>query len=271
MKHKKHKYIKKTIRKTNKKVLSNKRKNKQILFNKSKKQTHRRRLNGGNDNIVDNNPVPDQGLVYSSNNFEEIVRYISYITYNKNHERCGSVNIITNNTHSPIYQVYLHKRMTVGSNRPNCLYDTDYNHFIIWHNHPYESKFYPSVEDILKVIKIKNKFQQSLIITKFGYWDMRTINHIDTEKDPYKKPNSYYTALYDEIVNTYHYKYDKNDNNLVGKQKCLTDVIRLVLDNIYFETSKGREYKKNVVDKAIYILNNKVLANILSIQFFYRE
>lgn len=52
--------------------------------------------------------------------------------------------------------------------RGSCQLDHHYPK--IWHTHPHNSKFYPSLEDIIKVIK--NLTYMSVIFTNFGYWTL---------------------------------------------------------------------------------------------------
>ena len=53
------------------------------------------------------------------------------------------------------------------TDRDSCKYER-YDHIIL-HNHP--DKYYPSVEDIEKVVKEKNaKIRESFIVCKFGVW-----------------------------------------------------------------------------------------------------
>lgn len=57
--------------------------------------------------------------------------------------------------------------------RPSCDYETQ--NPIIWHSHPMTSKFYPSIEDILKVVKTKKhrvNVNKSYIITSAGLWQL---------------------------------------------------------------------------------------------------
>ena len=53
------------------------------------------------------------------------------------------------------------------TDRDSCTYER-YDHIIL-HNHP--NKYYPSVEDIEKVVKNTNmKIRESFIVCKFGVW-----------------------------------------------------------------------------------------------------
>lgn len=44
----------------------------------------------------------------------------------------------------------------------------------IWHTHPRISKFYPSVEDMCKVLKTTNQTTKSLIYTAVGMWTIES-------------------------------------------------------------------------------------------------
>jgi len=44
---------------------------------------------------------------------------------------------------------------------------------IIWHTHPSCSKYYPSTEDLFKIIKNKNITTKSIIFTTYGVWVLK--------------------------------------------------------------------------------------------------
>lgn len=161
---------------------------------------------------------------YKGYDLSDAFDYVKSITIDNDlpYELCGSISKLNN-------EVFIHETPSLSEARANCMYD-DYSDGIIWHNHPKTSKFYPSLEDILKVIKQKNDtLKMSFILTPFGYWRLETINHIDVS---------------DKI---------KND-------------IKYWLDWLYFNTEKGRVYKEDAVNKMTENLNI-LLNNILTIDF----
>jgi hypothetical protein len=62
------------------------------------------------------------------------------------------------------------------SGRANCVIGEKELYAIIWHTHPYESKFYPSREDILMVKKTRKgeKIKLSVIYTSIGIWLLKS-------------------------------------------------------------------------------------------------
>lgn len=61
---------------------------------------------------------------------------------------------------------------------------------IIFHSHIRTSYPPPSIEDIIKVIKHRNKIQHSIIVCKWGFWVI---------SNDYNKPNQYNPDKYDEL------------------------------------------------------------------------
>ena len=168
-------------------------------------------------------------VVYSTNSFLDAVEYIKalLITDNVPHEICGSIAI--DPTSSKKYTVMTHESSNDDQTRANCVYD-DNNDPIIWHNHPTTSKYYPSIEDMLKPIKIKNsRIGTSLIFSHIGYWRLTVINHMDASKE-------------------------------------LVSRIQKWLDWFYFKTERGRVYNHDAVQEMTYNLNN-LLTNIMTIEF----
>lgn len=164
--------------------------------------------------------------IFSANRFSEIIQYIKDITTddNINYEKCGT--IIKKNDR---YIINLHeKESNVDELRHHC----NFEHYdkIIWHSHPKTAKFYPSLEDILKSIKLKNsQIIYSYIFTQFGIWTLYTINHTDVS---------------DELKNK----------------------INDLLNKLYFSTEKGRVYNHKSVDTFINEINT-LLAGTLQISF----
>jgi len=131
--------------------------------------------------------------IFSAKRFSEIIQYIKQITIddNINYEKCGTISKTNNG-----YIVNVHeKENNVDELRHHCNFE--YYDNIIWHSHPKIAKFYPSLEDILKSIKLKNsQIIYSYIFTQFGFWTLYTINHIDVSDELKNKINDLLNILY---------------------------------------------------------------------------
>jgi hypothetical protein len=184
---------------------------------KTKKRLRKKVIKGG------------KKAVYSTNSFSNAIEYIKalLITNNVPHEICGSIAI--DNSSSKKYTVLTHETSSPDQTRASCVYD-DNNDPVIWHNHPATSKFYPSIEDMLKPFKVKNRrIGTSLIFSHIGYWRLNVINHMDASKE-------------------------------------LVASIQKWLDRFYFRTEHGRVYNSEAVIEMTHNLNN-VLENIMTIEF----
>ena len=161
-----------------------------------------------------------------ANRFSEIVRYIKDITIdsNINYEKCGTIK-----KEDGKYIMTIHeKESNQNELRNHC--NLEYYDKIIWHSHPKISKFYPSLEDILKSIKTKNsQIIYSYIFTQFGFWTLYTINHIEVS---------------DELKNK----------------------INDLLNKLYFMTERGRKYNHESVGTFINEINT-LLTGTLQISF----
>jgi len=167
------------------------------------------------------------------NSFEKVISEIRSITKDLPNELCGSIKV-DGDKYNPIFTVFQHQSQASSGDRANCNYD-DYLDPILWHNHPSTSKFYPSVEDILKVIKSRRdpevNIRVSLIFTNFGYWQLESINRV-TNFDEYKHN------------------------------------IQRILDQLYHNTGKGRIFIPDPVTNCIVSLN-MLLNGILNVSFNY--
>ena len=69
---------------------------------------------------------------------------------------------------------------------------------MIYHTHPFVSKSYPSMEDILKIIKMKNKIiKVSIIFTRWGIWELNCNKKSDNiPKEIIIKVNEQLTNIY---------------------------------------------------------------------------
>jgi hypothetical protein len=204
------KRTKKRINKRTKKRI-NKRTKKRI--NKRTKKIRKKNGKKGGANIF-----------YSTNNMTDALNYIKNNTVHLDYEICGTME-----EKEGIINVVKHTIPTVSSSsRKMCNYE--YYDSIIWHTHPIGVKFYPSIEDIEKVIKEKNKkIKESFIITNFGVWYLQSINHINI------------------------------DSNMKHN-------IQYLCDELYYGTERGRQFIEEPV--RIFITKmNELLRDILVIDF----
>jgi hypothetical protein len=114
-----------------------------------------------------------------------------------------------------------------------------YSQFI-WHTHPQHGKYYPSAEDIIKIMKNNHKIQRSWIFTTYGYWTMEyTGDHIHVNNDG----SSY---LYDMLLN----EYPRVVNG--------SGIIDEINDWFYEETNRGREYNNYMIWEYINALESNI-------------
>lgn len=99
---------------------------------------------------------------------------------------------------------------------------------VIWHTHPFTSKGYPSVEDIHMIVYEGSPIRVSLVFTTWGVWFI-------------------YNLFYGKPVPDPSHVYDYN---------------KKVLEQLYYNTQRGREYEKKAVNKAIDRLNKNGITNI---------
>ena len=91
----------------------------------------------------------------------------------------------------------------------------------IWHTHPKIAKYYPSVEDILKIVK-HEIILFSFIFTQFGYWIL------------------YHNGIYDKWDDP-KLKVFLNDCN----------------DRFYWDTNRGKDYNQSAIDNYIRWLDGR--------------
>jgi hypothetical protein len=97
---------------------------------------------------------------------------------------------------------------------------------IIWHTHSSASKYYPSIEDINKVLK-HPEINSSTIYTRYGYWKLNyTGKRILTT---------------DEI-----------------------QVINDILARFYHNTTKGREYNRAAINELVSSINSAIGEGFIS-------
>jgi len=82
-----------------------------------------------------------------------------------------------------------------GKSRGMCRYKSKYERYIC-HTHPYNFRAYPSLEDIMKVIKHKLLIDVSIIPTRWGIWTIVNKNKkIDISDLNITKINEYINKL----------------------------------------------------------------------------
>jgi hypothetical protein len=157
--------------------------------------------------------------VFECNSYEEIIDFIKRKIFipKTQHEICGSIIQQLPSETVPKYTVYFHELPIPEGDRPACMYE-DYSDGIIWHTHPV--KVYPSVEDVLKVIKSKNyMIRVSNIFTPVGLWELIPEQRLDE------------SSISEEFITK----------------------LRRILDSIYFQTNNGREYS-SYIDRSVEML-----------------
>ena len=108
--------------------------------------------------------------------------YQEYISSGYDKEMCGY--IINNILHTAVKQ----------HEKSKCYWITPYQQ-VIWHTHPLQSKYYPSYQDILKIIKHIN-INQSYILTSQGFWILSYQGYINEWEQYIEKLQKYLNAFY---------------------------------------------------------------------------
>jgi hypothetical protein len=118
------------------------------------------------------------------------------LIYNKllnNKEYCGK--FIFKQNYDNLYilkglEIIEGPEINAQNERGTCTNHEEKLYAVIWHTHPYISKYYPSVEDLIKVKKIRAHGQPislSFIFTSIGIWIFNSSgNNIDKD-DPNEK------------------------------------------------------------------------------------
>lgn len=139
----------------------------------------------------------------SSGVSKELSKFIINNFVSQNFELCGifddNFNIVTNSITKGI------EDLNKNGNALNCQHK-EYSRYI-WHTHSHVSKYYPSVQDITKILK-RQQIEISFIFHKYGYWKLSAL----------RKGNSF------------------NEKE-----------INKVLDKFYHISSRGREYNKESI------------------------
>ena len=158
----------------------------------------------------------------SPNSYGELQNYVTY-----GNEVCGNFYM------DDYDELVIDEDSIVTGQQSVCKHDhySDY----IWHTHPYNGKYYPSVEDILKVMKNKGRIVRSWIFTKHGFW---TIEYDGDE------PYTEYDAREEGYEPTYLGSMLLNEYPRVIDGSGFIDEAN---DRFYRETHGGHQYNNNVI------------------------
>ena len=109
------------------------------------------------------------------------------------YEMCGIYTL-----NSPIAAPFLlNEYSRIDGNSDNCTITNKEDYAIIWHTHSYKSKYYPSLEDLLTIFKIRRNRENikvSIIYTTIGVWIIQTYETY--------KPNLIPQSVKDQIEET---------------------------------------------------------------------
>ncbi len=152
------------------------------------------------------------------------IREMKYLVYNKRVETCANIDQKSLEINPDSIQ-----EGEDENERGMCLYK--YYTSIIFHTHPAIYYSYPSVEDIVKVIKNKKIIYHSLIATKWGIWKISV-----DDKGP-QQDTIYKSDLYKKIINNPKSITDIERQQFAKDEKKLKNFINGQLDRIGFETS----------------------------------
>jgi len=180
---------------------------------KSQKAQTRRKQRGGKTRI------------HSSAAFVDLLVYLREFTLEVPFEVCGTIvkeRMAYTNATGRVrneYVAYLHDLTPPLNNgsRPQCIFEHTKDP-IIWHNHPKTSKFYPSMEDIVKGLKPKNQhISESYIFCEYGIWKIQYWDHNGVTKEEMKQVTNalnqlYYTA---DRGRVYNRKTDPNVDQMI--------------------------------------------------------
>ena len=143
--------------------------------------------------------------LFSSPSFDHVIAYLQDYTAGQSKEICGTIAKEKMPQHHPnrqysknIYVAYVHEvTPPLGTDeRPHCLYE-HVKDYVIWHNHPATSKFYPSWEDIVKGLKPKNQhISESYLFSEFGVWKIQYWDHSGVTTKEIKQLRDILNALY---------------------------------------------------------------------------
>lgn len=110
------------------------------------------------------------------------------------------------------------------TSRGNCTIVNKEYYGIIWHTHPNTSKYYPSIEDLLTLVKTRFKLYNcrsiklSIIYTKYGIWILRTHDFI--------KDVTYLIHKITKLIESANYDFYTNTNN--GRKYCNKEIKKYI-------------------------------------------
>jgi hypothetical protein len=133
---------------------------------KNKKGRRTRNKNNKNKNTPAFSPVSP---TFSYPDTETALFDFRRITADLKYEICATIEIVSDEEVRLLLHNKGHRSNTTS--RDSCTFDKNKSQNIILHNHP--DKYYPSREDIEKVVKDKNMtIEESYIFCKFGIWSI---------------------------------------------------------------------------------------------------
>ena len=142
--------------------------------------------------------------IHRSAAFIDMLVYLREFTLDAPFELCGT---ITKEKIPPTrpgeqsqseYVAYVHELTPPLNNdeRPHCIYERTKD-YVIWHNHPRTSKFYPSREDIVKGLKPHSRhISESYIFCEFGIWKIQYWDHTEVTEEEMKQVKRSLDTLY---------------------------------------------------------------------------
>lgn len=138
--------------------------------------------------------------------------------YTRNYEICGTIafpsrTISSSRIETGNEKIYDRTDQGGTSGRLNCNWNPSVTSQALWHTHPKGHRFYPSVEDILKVIGTRCTYSE--IYTPVGLWVLYS-----TASLPDRATRS--GGANDSFVMTYNNRY----NDLVNRYKQVTNISR---------------------------------------------
>lgn len=184
----------------------------------SSSRSRKRRLSPKSKEVF----VPSNNLYISKKNLKIIYKEKLPLK----HEVCGFIE--RGDMNSLLVNEQENTLILTESDRKSC--KTEGYSEIYYHTHPNISKFYPSYEDIRKVMK-RNEIMSSIIFTKYGIWEIVRKNR------------------------------DKYFDNLSEEEKETLEItVKQILDEIYFNNKKG----KNLRDLSSMYRDIQILENVIN-------
>lgn len=167
------------------------------------------------------------------NTYDELQDYLNY-----DNEVCGNFNMDDSD------ELVIDENSIVTGQQNVC--EHNYYSDYIWHTHPYREKYYPSVEDILKVMKNQGRIVRSWIFTKYGFWTIEydgdePYTEYDAREEGYEP-----TYLGDMLLNQFPRVIDG------------TGFIDRANDQFYRETHGGHQYDNDAIWEYVDHLESRI-------------